>query len=54
MQCPYKLSLEESLRIVQGGSEGPAGDDTVAEVLQTVEDGQAGDTQLQSPGSVLG
>ena len=50
MQCPDKLSLKESLRIVQSGREGPASDDTVAQALQTVEEGQTGDAQLQSPG----
>ena len=54
VQGPDELSLQESLRVVQGGREGPAGDDTPAEALQTVEEGQAGDTQLQSPGPVFG
>ena len=53
MQCPDELSLQEGLWTVQGRGEGPAGDEAVAETLETVEESHTGHAQLQPPGPVL-
>ena len=53
VQCPDKLSLQECLLTVKSSREGSAGDEAVAETLQTVEDDHTGHAELQPPHSVL-